>query len=295
MGKSRHCQSSHPRRRQPAQAPPVERPEHGNLYLSGLSPDVTQEELCDFLKNINCDHYKSIWKMPNKRYGFIGYATPDEALEAMKKLDQIPYKQQKLTVRPAYNDYSAVTKNYEGMPSQNLYVSGLDDSTQGNDILKRFGPHGKVLNARLLHHKKNRCSAIVTMGSTEEASSVINWFHGETLMPNKGLPLLVQYALPSAARERQARQTPTSHSRSYSSHRECCLARSKDVLAKWYSILQRQKGLAVLLLACCFGCCDTLLATRLRRAAVSRLHLWYLACGVCPWAFLYTARNSSIS
>ena len=183
MRKPRHRQSSHRRLRQPAQVPPVERPDHGNLYLWGLSPDVTQEELCDFLNNINCDHYKPIWKKPNKRYGFIGYATPDEALEAMKKLDQNPYKQQKLTVRPAYNDYSAVTKNYEGMPSQNLYVSGLDESTQENDILERFGHHGEVLNARLLPHKKNRCSAIVTMGSTKEASRVINWFHGETLMP----------------------------------------------------------------------------------------------------------------
>ena len=80
-------QSSHRRLRQPAQAPPVERPEHGNLYLWGLSTDVTQEELCDFLKSINCGHHKSIWKKPNKRYGFIGYATPDEALETMEKLD----------------------------------------------------------------------------------------------------------------------------------------------------------------------------------------------------------------
>ena len=188
-----------------------------------------------------------------------------------------------------------MTKNYEGMPSQNLYVSSLDESTQENDIVKHFGPHGTVLNTRFLLHKRNSRSAIVTMGSTEEASSVINWFHGETLLPNQGLPLVVQYALPSAARERQGSHPPTSHSRSYSSHREWCLARSKGVLADWYSILQRQKGLALLLLACCFGCCATLLATRLRRAAVSRLHLWYLACGVCPWAFLYTARNSSIS
>ena len=156
MGKSRHRQWSHPRRRQPAQAPPVERPEHGNLYLSGLSPDVTQEELCDFLKSINCDHYVSVWKKPNNRYGFIGYATPDEALETMKKLDKNPYKQQKLTVRPAYNDYSAVTKNYEGMPSQNLYVSGLDVRTQEDDILARFRPHGDVLSARLLPPKKHK-------------------------------------------------------------------------------------------------------------------------------------------
>ena len=47
-------QSWHRRLRHAAQAPPVERDEHSNLYVSGLSTNLTQQELCDFVRNISC-------------------------------------------------------------------------------------------------------------------------------------------------------------------------------------------------------------------------------------------------
>jgi len=93
--------------------------------MSGLSTNVPQEELCDFVKSINCGDYESLWRQQNKRFAFIRYGTPKKALDAMLRLHGSQYKQRMLTVRSAYNDYSMVTKNYGGIPSQNLCVSGL--------------------------------------------------------------------------------------------------------------------------------------------------------------------------
>ena len=79
-------QSWHRRLRHAAQAPPVERDEHSNLYVSGLSTNLTQQELCDFVKSINCGDYESLWRQQNKRFAFIRYGTPDKALDAMQRL-----------------------------------------------------------------------------------------------------------------------------------------------------------------------------------------------------------------
>lgn len=68
---ARPRQSWHRRLRHPAQAPPVERGEHGNLYVSGLSTNVTQQELCDFVRSINCGDYESLWRQQSKRFAFI--------------------------------------------------------------------------------------------------------------------------------------------------------------------------------------------------------------------------------
>ena len=64
-------QSWHRRLRHAAQARPVERDEHSNLYVSGLSTNLTQQELCDFVTSINCGDYESLWRQQSKRFAFI--------------------------------------------------------------------------------------------------------------------------------------------------------------------------------------------------------------------------------
>ncbi|XP_072530350.1 RNA-binding motif, single-stranded-interacting protein 3-like isoform X5 [Salminus brasiliensis] len=169
----------------------VEQLSKTNLYIRGLSPATTDQDLIKL-----CQPYGKIVstkaildKNTNqcKGYGFVDFDSPAAAQKAVSSLKATGVQAQ-------------MAKQQEQDPT-NLYISNLPVSMDEQDLEGMLKPFGHVISTRILRDANgvSRGVGFARMESTEKCEVVIQHFNGKYLktppaIPAPPEPLLCKFA-----------------------------------------------------------------------------------------------------
>uniref|UniRef100_A0AAR2KXG8 RRM domain-containing protein n=1 Tax=Pygocentrus nattereri TaxID=42514 RepID=A0AAR2KXG8_PYGNA len=169
----------------------VEQLSKTNLYIRGLSPTTTDQDLIKL-----CQPYGKIVstkaildKNTNqcKGYGFVDFDSPAAAQKAVSSLKATGVQAQ-------------MAKQQEQDPT-NLYISNLPVTMDEQDLESMLKPFGHVISTRILRDASgvSRGVGFARMESTEKCEVVIQHFNGKYLktppaIPAPPEPLLCKFA-----------------------------------------------------------------------------------------------------
>ncbi|XP_043930667.1 RNA-binding motif, single-stranded-interacting protein 1 isoform X4 [Protopterus annectens] len=151
-----------------------------NLYIRGLSPGTTDQELVKL-----CQPYGKIVstkaildKATNKckGYGFVDFDSPAAAQKAVSALK-------------ASGIQAQMAKQQEQDPT-NLYISNLPISMDEQELENMLKPYGQVISTRILRDSNgtSRGVGFARMESTEKCEAVISHFNGKFIKMPHGVP-----------------------------------------------------------------------------------------------------------
>ncbi|ORY65735.1 RNA-binding domain-containing protein [Neocallimastix californiae] len=114
-----------------------------NVYISGLSPDVTDESFAEM-----CNSYGKIISSKAiinnetnecKGFGFVMYENEEQARNAMNELNKKGFH-----VSFAKDSLSARLKNLQDEESTNIYISNIPLNMTNEQFLELFAPHNVI-------------------------------------------------------------------------------------------------------------------------------------------------------
>lgn len=160
-----------------------------NLYIKNLDLEVTQEEF-EELFNKYGDVTSAIIQVDeegrSKGFGFVNYATHDEAQRAVDNLHDIEVKGKKLFVSRAQKKAEReeeLRRSYEQAKMEklskyagvNLYVKNLEDDVDDEKLRAEFEPFGTITSCKVMHDEKGSSKGFgfVCFSSPEEASKAV--------------------------------------------------------------------------------------------------------------------------
>jgi len=124
-----------------------------NVYISGLSSDVTDEsfaEMCNsYGKIISSKAIINAETNECKGFGFVMYENEEQARNAMDQLNKKGYH-----VSFAKDSFSARLKNLQDEDSTNLYISNIPLNMTDEQFLELFAPHN-VISHTILKDQNN--------------------------------------------------------------------------------------------------------------------------------------------
>ncbi|KAL7868814.1 hypothetical protein SRHO_G00101980 [Serrasalmus rhombeus] len=158
----------------------VEQLSKTNLYIRGLSPATTDQDLIKL-----CQPYGKIVstkaildKNTNqcKGYGFVDFDSPAAAQKAVSSLKATGVQAQ-------------MAKQQEQDPT-NLYISNLPVTMDEQDLESMLKPFGHVISTRILRDASgvSRGVGFARMESTEKCEVVIQHFNGKYLKTPPAIP-----------------------------------------------------------------------------------------------------------
>lgn len=80
-------------------------------------------------------------------YGFVDYERPEDAEQAIAKLNQ--YRVENKTLRVAYSKPQGTSKNI------NLYITGLGPHTDETKLAELFGTYGELVQVKVIRENGN--------------------------------------------------------------------------------------------------------------------------------------------
>jgi RNA recognition motif-containing protein len=114
-----------------------------NVYISGLSPDVTDEsfaEMCNsYGKIISSKAIINAETNECKGFGFVMYENEEQARNAMDQLNKKGFH-----VSFAKDSLSARLKNLQDEESTNIYISNIPLNMTNEEFLELFAPHNVI-------------------------------------------------------------------------------------------------------------------------------------------------------
>jgi RNA recognition motif-containing protein len=114
-----------------------------NVYISGLTPDVTDEsfaEMCSsYGKIVSSKAIINTETNECKGFGFVMYENEEQARNAMDQLNKKGYH-----VSFAKDSLSARLKNLQDEESTNIYISNIPLSMTDEQFLELFAPHNVI-------------------------------------------------------------------------------------------------------------------------------------------------------
>lgn len=179
-----------------SQSPPAqEQLSRTNLYIRGLSPDTTDDELMQMCQQ----HGKIIStkaiidKATNqcKGYGFVDFDCPESAETAVKVLQEGGIQAQMARVR-------------QEQDPTNLYLANLPPHWTETNLETLLAPYGPVTSTRVLRtaNGHSRGVGFARMDSRETCQRIIEKLHGQIVAGLTVEPLLVKFA--DSAKKKQA-------------------------------------------------------------------------------------------
>lgn len=160
-----------------------------NLYVKNLDLDVTQEEF-EALFNKYGDVTSAVIQVDeegkSKGFGFVNYATHDEAQRAVDGLHDTEINGKKLFVSRAQKKAEReeeLRRSYEQAKMEklskyagvNLYVKNLEDDVDDDKLRAEFEPFGTITSCKVMHDEKGTSKGFgfVCFSSPEEASKAV--------------------------------------------------------------------------------------------------------------------------
>ncbi|XP_037078005.1 RNA-binding motif, single-stranded-interacting protein 2-like, partial [Pollicipes pollicipes] len=168
-----------------------------NLYIRGLSPDTTDEDLrtmCLGLGQVNST--KAIIDKSTgecKGYGFVDFDTADAAQKAVKQL-------------VAKNIQAQMARQQEQDPT-NLYITNLPLTYTERELEALLQRHGTVISTRILRDDRgtSRGVGFARMDMPETCQKIIKTLNGHTLESHSA-KLAVKFADGNKKRQQQKGQ-----------------------------------------------------------------------------------------
>jgi polyadenylate-binding protein len=160
-----------------------------NLYIKNLDLEVTQEEF-EALFNKYGDVTSAIVQVDeegrSKGFGFVNYATHDEAQRAVDNLHDTEINGKKLFVSRAQKKAEReeeLRRSYEQAKMEklskyagvNLYIKNLEDDVEDEKLRAEFEPFGTITSCKVMHDEKGTSKGFgfVCFSSPEEASKAV--------------------------------------------------------------------------------------------------------------------------
>ncbi|OAX41953.1 polyadenylate binding protein [Rhizopogon vinicolor AM-OR11-026] len=160
-----------------------------NLYVKNLDVEVTQEEF-EALFNKYGDVTSAIIQVDeegkSKGFGFVNYASHDEAQRAVDGLHDTEINGKKLFVSRAQKKAEReeeLRRSYEQAKMEklskyagvNLYVKNLEDDVDDEKLRAEFEPFGAITSCKVMHDEKGSSKGFgfVCFSSPEEASKAV--------------------------------------------------------------------------------------------------------------------------
>ncbi|XP_050227710.1 polyadenylate-binding protein 7 isoform X2 [Mercurialis annua] len=165
-----------------------------NLYVKNLDPIITDEHLHEKFSEFGKIVSLTISKAEDgssRGFGFINFENPDNAKQAMERLNgtelgsKVLYvgRAQKKAEREQILRYQFEVKRNEQImkfKGSNVYVKNIDDDVTDEELNEHFSQCGIITSAKLMRDDKGRSKGFgfVCFSSSEEAIKAVNTFHG---------------------------------------------------------------------------------------------------------------------
>jgi RNA recognition motif-containing protein len=181
--------------------------QHANLYVAGLPEGIDDQSFQMLFEGSGS--IVSAKCVPEKRCGFVKYASKEEAQAVIDAMDGYDFSGTQLVVKFANNDSdnpggckggkgAAGWNNgwnqsqgkgawsgakggkipfVEADPSDNLYIKGLPAELDQASCEALFGGYGQVMQAKVMNYG-NESSALVRMANTEMAQWIVDNLNG---------------------------------------------------------------------------------------------------------------------
>jgi polyadenylate-binding protein len=190
-------------------------PSFTNLYLKNLPDDATEESVRALLGKFGeiTSMKLVVAEGKSKGFGFVNFATPEEAQAAVEGVDGTMIGDKKLFVARAQRKEEREKelstrfeqlkverqKQYDGV---NLYVKNLSDDTTEEKLMEVFKEFGSISSCKIMVDSatKSKGFGFVCFGSPDEATKAVGEMNGR-MVENK--PLYVSLAQRKEVRRAQ--------------------------------------------------------------------------------------------
>lgn len=127
-------------------------------------------------------------------YGFVDYQNPEDAANAISKLNE--YKMENKTLRVAYSKPQGSSKNV------NLYITGLGPATDEEKVKEIFSPYGEIVQVKVVRDEGNSSKGygFVLFKDKANADASIRGLQG--YCDGYGMNLQIKYAKDSSEQQR---------------------------------------------------------------------------------------------
>lgn len=177
-------------------------PNHSNLYIQNLSPDVEELTLRQVFEGYG--QIASMRLIRNNRIpngfgvAFVRMATVDEATNAVNGLNGAMFGAAQIAVSFAHQDAGNPKPSREIPACDNIYIKGLPLTYSDQDLLNLVVPYGQVQSYRLLSNPafdsaEPYKAALVRMASVDQATAAVQALNGKVLTGST-MALLAKYA-----------------------------------------------------------------------------------------------------
>lgn len=176
-------------------------PDKKKLIINYLPQAMTDQEFAELF--MTCGTTSSTKIMRDRGtgysfgYGFVEYTTPEEAEMAIEKLNGWTIGGKSLKVAYSKPPVGDKAKNV------NLYLSGLSQQTNEDQLHELFSPYGNVVNCRIVRDKQSNQSkgtGFVLFSNKEEAEKAMNALQGHS--DSTGMSMTIKYAKDSMEQQR---------------------------------------------------------------------------------------------
>jgi polyadenylate-binding protein len=187
-----------------------------NLYIKGLSTDVSDEEFKELFSKYGAVTSAVVSRdnEGNSRgFGFVNFESHDQARAAVEDLHEKDYKGQPLYVTRAQkksereeelrkqHDQAKYEQHlkYQGV---NLYVKNLDDDMDDEKLNQEFSPFGTITSCKIMRNENgvSKGFGFVCFSSPDEATKAVTELNGKMIGTK---PLYVSLAQRKDVRKQQ--------------------------------------------------------------------------------------------
>ncbi|ORY77340.1 hypothetical protein BCR37DRAFT_153204 [Protomyces lactucae-debilis] len=160
-----------------------------NIYVKNVDLEVTEEEFNELFakygKVTSCALARD-QDGASKGFGFVNYASHEDAAKAVEELNDTEFKSKKLYVGRAQKKYEReeeLRRSYQQAKMEkmqkysgvNLFVKNLDDEIDDEKLREEFAVHGTITSAKVMLDEagKSKGFGFVCFSSPEEATKAV--------------------------------------------------------------------------------------------------------------------------
>jgi len=178
-----------------------------NVYVKNLTEDMTEEQLFNLFKDYgNITSHKVVYDPvdgKHKGFGFVAFAEPAQAEEAVKNLNSTEIHGKQIYVGRAQKKserQAELKKKFDAMKMErihrthgvNLYIKNLDDTICDDTLRHEFSKFGTITSAKVMMEEgRSRGFGFVCFNSADEATRAVTEMNGRILVSK---PLYVALA-----------------------------------------------------------------------------------------------------
>ena len=185
--------------------PSIRRSNAGNIFIKNLHKDIDNKALLDTFSqfgNILSCKVKTDQNNVSLGYGFVHYATPEAAAEAISKVNGKMVMGQKVFVGPfKTKDERLADMGKNAARFTNVFIKNLPGDFTEDRLEDLFGQYGKITSRKVMrrvHEGVEKCIAFAAFEESEAAQAAVKEMHEKDF---EGQKLYVARAQSKAERQ----------------------------------------------------------------------------------------------